>query len=132
MESSIWTVSDKIPLHNHASLYWSSIISYMLCIDIRSSYIYKVFSPPLKVIQYFEHDLIEIHDRIFDFYPGVPHMHVMYICLWSGSTIYKPFNGSKSSFNHRRLFTGSLFLGYGYLFWSVFRLLLGASTGNLS
>ena len=48
----------------------------MLCIDIRSSYIYEVFSPPLKVIQYFEHDLIEIYDRIFDFYPGVPHMHV--------------------------------------------------------
>ena len=33
------------------------------------------YSQPLKV-QYFEHDLIEVYDRIFDFYPGVPHMHV--------------------------------------------------------
>ena len=37
-------------------------------------------------------------------------------------------------FNHRKLlnFTRGLFLGYGYLLWSVFSLLLGASTGNLS
>ena len=34
-------------------------------------------------------------------------------------------------FNHRMLFTTKPFLGYGYLLWSVFPLLLGASTGNL-
>ena len=37
----------------------------------------------------------------------------------------------KSVINHYRLVTGSLFIGYGYLLWSIFPLLLRANIANL-
>ena len=45
----------------------------------------------------------------------------------------KPGHLTLKLFNHRRLFTGSIFyVGYGYLLWSVILLLIAASTGNFS
>ena len=66
----------------------------------------------------------------------VPHLRALRGCSLVSSKLLKSRKSvgvwKPPPLHYRRLFTGSLFQAMDTFFWSVFPLLLGVSTGNLS